>query len=136
MTTNSAVMTAALRKLNLLAEGQTASADHALTCIPLMNDMMEEWTERGVELGYFAQSSASDTCPIPAYAERAVKSNLAIAIAPSYSAPIPPEVAFEADDTFKALQRKCIVEKLKGADQSHLPRGSGHYGSGWDITSG
>lgn len=134
MSTNNEVMTAALRKLNVLAIGQTIGGEQGLTLLPILNDMLEEWTEREVELGYFAQSDATATCPIPAHSERAVKANLAVAAAPSFSAPIPPEVALEADETFRALQTKCIAEKMSGADMSHLPAGSGHL-SGWnDIT--
>lgn len=135
MTTNNEVFTAALRKLTVIAETQTISGEQGLTLLPILNDMLEQWTERDVELGYFAQSDATATCPIPAYAERAIKANLAIAAAPSFSAPIPPEVAIEADESFLLLQRKCIVEKLRPADMRQMPRGAGHTGSGWDITS-
>ena len=135
MSTNNEVMTAALRKLNVLAIGQTIAGEQGTTLLPILNDMLEEWTEREIEIGYFAQSDATATCPIPQYAERAVKANLAVAAAPSFSAPIPPEVAFEADETFKSLQRKCIVEKMTGADMSHMATGSGNYGAGWDINS-
>lgn len=134
MTTNSEVMTVALRKINVLAEGQSLSGEQGLTVLPLLNAMMEEWTERDIQIGYFAQSVSTDTCPIPAYAERAVKANLAIVAAPSYGAPIPPEVAFEADESFKILQRKCMVDNLQPVDTSHLPRGSGSLGNFDDIT--
>lgn len=134
MSTNNEVMTAALRKINVIAEGQTISGEQGLTLLPILNDMIEEWTEREIELGYFAQTDATATCPIPAWSEKAVKANLAIAGASSFSAPIPADVAFEAGETFKAVQRKCIVEKMQPADMSHLPRGSGKLGGWTDIT--
>lgn len=135
MTTNNEVLAAALRKINVIAEGQTISGEQGLTCLPILNDMIEEWSERDIALGYFAQSDATATCPIPAWAERAVKANLAIAAAPAYSAPVSPDVVVEADQTFRAIQRKCMVEKLRSADMSNMPRGSGHVGSGWNITT-
>jgi hypothetical protein len=134
MATNNEVMTAALRKLNVIAQGQSINGEQGLILLPIMNDMIEEWTEREVEFGYFAQSDATETCPIPKWAEKAVKANLAVACASSFSAPIPPDVAIEANETFKVIQRKCIEEKLKQLDMSHLPIGSGSLGATRDIT--
>lgn len=135
MATNNEVMTAALRKINVIAEGQTISGEQGLTLLPIMNDMLEEWTEREVDLGYFAQSDATADCPIPAWSEKAVKANLAIAAAPSFGdPPISAALATEAVNSFGVVQRKCIVEKMTGADMSHLPTGSGHLSGFNDIT--
>lgn len=134
--TNSEVIGDALRELNVIFEGQTPSAEQGLYGLRKLNEMMEEWTEREVDLGYFAQSAATDTCPIPAWSEKAVKSNLAVALAPKYGASVSPELGLEASSSFQVVQRKCMVEKLKPADMSHLPAGAGRFGSGYDITTG
>ena len=82
MTTNSEVLTAGLRKINVIPEGGTLSAEQGLTLLPILNDMIEEWTEREIEIGYFAQSDTTQDCPIPKWAESAVKANLGAVIEP------------------------------------------------------
>jgi hypothetical protein len=134
MATNNEVIGDALRETNVIAEGQSPSAEQGLHGLRKLNEMMEEWTERDVDLGYFAQSATSDTCPIPAWAERAVKTNLSIATASKYGASVSPELALEAMTSFAVVQRKCMVENLKEVDTSHLPRGTGALGWFEDIT--
>jgi hypothetical protein len=136
MTTNSEVIGDALREINVIAEGQTPSAEQGLYGLRKLNAMVEEWTERDVDLGYYAQTDASADCPIPAWAESAVKSNLAIALAPKYGASISAELAVAAMTSFGVVQRKCMVEKMEPANMDHMPVGSGRYGSGFDITHG
>lgn len=136
MATNSEVIGDALREINVIAEGQTPSAEQGLYGLRKLNEMVEEWTERDVDLGYYAQTDASATCPIPAWSESAVKSNLAIALAPKYGASVSAELALGAMNSFNVVQRKCMVENLKPANMDHLPVGLGSYGAGFDITNG
>lgn len=134
MATNSEVISDALREINVIAEGQTVSAEQGLHGLRKLNEMLEEWTEREIELGYFAQSATTDTCPIPAWSESAVKANLGVSLAPVYGASVSPELAMKAERAFNVVQRKCIAEKLKSVDMTHLPIGSGALGYYDDIT--
>lgn len=136
MTTNIVVIGDALREINVISEVETPSAEQGAHGLRKLNEMVESWTESDVELGYFAQSSTTDDCPIPAWAEKAVKAKLAIELAPTYGASISAELLIKADEGWSTILRKCINEKLTGADMTHLPYGTGHFGSGFDITNG
>ena len=135
MTTNVTIIGDALRLIGVIAEGQSVSPEQGTNALRALNQMLERWTEDSIELGYFAQSSTTDTCPIPAWAEQGVTSKLAQRLMADYPASQPPAwVLNDRENGYGTLARKCIVEKLKPADMSHMPLG--HYGSGWDITSG
>lgn len=133
MTTNLEVISDALRDLNVISEIDTPSAEQGAHGLRKLNEMMEAWTENGIELGYFAQTSATDNCPIPAWAVKGVKTALALEVAPTYGATISPELAKKYDDGFGMIQRKCIVEGMKPASTSHLPQGTGNRGTGYNI---
>jgi hypothetical protein len=134
--TNSEVIGDALRELGVIAETETPSAEQGTHGLRKMNDLLEAWTEYGIELGYFAQSATSDTCPVPNWALRAVKLCLAPEIATAYGAKVSPELAVKIDDAYQALLRKTQVEALPEASMDHMPQGSGKFGTGFDIISG
>lgn len=132
MATNLEIITDALREINVIAETDTASAEQGDYCLQKLNDLME--SEEELELGYFAQTSTTDDCPIPNWAHRAVKVKLASVIASHYGASISPELAVEIGDAWGMVIRKAMVDQVKPMDQSQMPIGTGHYGIGWDIT--
>lgn len=135
MTTNSDIIEAALRDLGVIAETQTPSAEQGVTCLAELNNMMEVWTENGINIGYFEQSSTSDTCPIPKWAEGGVKSKLGEYLAPKYGATVSAEHAAKTEALYGMILRKSLVESIEGADMSHMPVGSARRG-GYDITQG
>ena len=135
MSTNLEVIGDALKDLGVIAETQTPSAEQGLLGLRKLNDMLEAWTEDGIQLGYFAQSVTSDDCPVPAYALRAVKACLAVEVAPNYGASVSPELAVKSQDAYLALLRKTLNESAEPADMSHMPRGAGNGGD-FDIESG
>ena len=128
MTTNLTIIEDSLREINVISEIDSASAEQGSFCLRRLNQMMEVWRENGIEIGWFAQSTTTDDIPIPDWAELGVTSALAIAVAPTYSASISPELAAIADISAGMILRKSLAEKLTGADMSHLPVGSGNYG--------
>lgn len=137
MTTNVQVIGDALRLIGVLHEGQSVSPEQGLNCLRALNQMMEAWTESDVQLGYFAQSTTTDNIPIPAWAEQGVTSKLAQRLQADYPASdSPPWLMDDSRNGIGLILRKCISERLQPADLSHLPVGSGHYGSGFDITRG
>ena len=88
---------------------------------------------KDLDLGYFSQSVTTGNMPTPEWADLAIITGLAIAIAPKYGASISQEVASVADSSIGGVQTKLIIEKKKGVDLSYLPVGSGHYGRGNNI---
>lgn len=56
MATNAAIIADALRLLGVLTETQTLSAEQGADGLVTLNDLLEEWSEHGIEVGYFAQS--------------------------------------------------------------------------------
>lgn len=125
MSTNFEVIRGSLRELNVISEVDDPSAEQGVYCLGILNDLMEEWTENDIDLGYFAQESTTDDCPIPPYAMSGVKSNLAVAVASNFGASVSPELALKAQTGYETILRKSIVAKLQPADMSHMPVGTG-----------
>jgi hypothetical protein len=123
--TNLQIIESALRELVLLDETQSATAAQGTTGLTYLNQMMEEWTQTDHNLNFAPQDTLSDVCPIPAWAELAVITNLAILLASPMAVPIPPIVAARADRSMRIMTRALITQKLKKADMSILPQGEG-----------
>lgn len=136
MATNIEVIGDALKDLNVIAETQVPSAEQGAYCLRQLNDMLESWTESNIELGYFAQSSPTDTCPIPAWAVAGVKAKLAARVATHYGAAISPELVQKIREDFGLIERKCMEERLKPARMDHLPSGEGWIGRRSRILTG
>ena len=136
MATNSTVIGDALRELGVISEVQTPSAEQGLHGLRKLNEMIETWRETaGVNIGYFAQTSTTADCPIPKWCEKGVKAGLAIELAPTYGASVSAELAKKYEDGYGAILRRVTVDKLTGADMSHMAPGTG-YGRVIDITNG
>lgn len=128
--TNAQIIGDALLLIGVIAEGQTLSAEQGATGLRALNQMLERWTEDGIELGYFAQDDSTDTCPIPAWAEQGVTSKLAQRLHANYPASqVPPWVMNDAENGYGTLARKCMVESLKPSRMDAvLPLGEGWRG--------
>ena len=135
--TNLEVISRALRELNVIAEGKTASAAQGAQCIEKLNDMMLMWEINDIDYGWFAQSDTSDDCPIPDYAILGVTTNLGVVCASQYGATVSAEHATVADRTYRMLHRKALQEQLDNTSMTHMPQGSGHYhhGSRYQIAT-
>ncbi len=135
MTTNLVIIEDALREINVISEVDTASPEQGSYALRKLNQMMELWKESDIDIGYFSQNSTTDTIPIPDWAELGVTQGLAIVCASKYGATVSAELAAVADAAISIIKRKMISEKLDNTDMSHLPRGQGHFSSGYDITT-
>lgn len=126
--TNVQIIGDALRLIGIIAETETPSAEQGEVGLRKLNQMMEAWEEEGVRLGYFAQSSTTDTCPIPAWAEKAVTGMLAVDLVTAFpGAEIGPAQAKSIDDGYQAMLRKFT--QPEHADMRGLS------GSRYDITT-
>lgn len=136
MSTNLELVTDALRSLGVLDETETPSAEQGSHCLRQMNQMLAEWAVDGIDLGYFAQSSTADTSPIPDWAEGGVSGKLAMRVARDYGAQVSAELAARTDEAYSLILRTLTNQRLQGLDMSHLPQGSGGFGSGYNILTG
>ena len=126
MTTNLTIIGDALRDINVISEIGTVSPEQGKFGLRKLNQLMELWKESSLDLQYFAQTSTTDTIPIPDWAELAVTHALAILMAPGMSAPISQELFTLADITVNVVKIKLQGEALTPIDLSHLPAGTGY----------
>lgn len=129
--TNVEVFTAALRKLYVLNEIQTASAEQAAKCLESLNNMMETWLEANdIELGYYAQTMAdlSTNCPVQPYSLKGVIASLAVGVAADFGASVSTELATEYTDGYASICKRAVIKKMRESDMSHLPRNRARRG--------
>lgn len=119
--TNLDLIAGALRKLNVINEIQTPSAEQGAKCLEALNGMLEQWEEDGINLQYYRQSVTSATFPCPAYSEAGVRAALAIRVAGDFGATVSTELAAEFDSGYSTILRKAITKDLPEASMSHLP---------------
>lgn len=134
--TNSDVASDALREISVLDETETASAEQFADAIKKLNQMMERWDEEGINLGYFAQTISSDTCPIPVYAEQGVTSTLAVRLAATYGAKVTAELLASADAGYQTILRNAVNAALSPATMVNRPRADARKYANWDILRG
>lgn len=120
MSTNSQIITDALRALRIVSEGEAATANQAEDALAALNRMLDDWTLRDIDLQYFAQTDVSAQCPIPAWAERGVVAALALELAPDYGAAVTDALMKRAQDGFMGIATRCILGKARPADMRHL----------------
>lgn len=127
LTTNLVIIEDALRDIGVIAETDSASAEQGSFCLRKLNQLMEAWKEDSIDIGYFSQTSTTDTIPIPDWTELGVTATLSIVVAPNYGATVSQELIAIADSAAGMILRKSLAEKLTGADMSHLPVGAGNF---------
>lgn len=135
MSTNLQIVTDALRSIGVLDETETPSAEQGSYCLRQLNQMMALWDVEDVTLGYFAQSSTADTCPIPDWAEQGVWGKLALKVASHFGAQVPIGTVASADEGYTVILRTLINMRLEGSDMSHMPAGTGRL-RGFNILTG
>jgi hypothetical protein len=121
------LITGSLRKLNVINEIETPSAEQGAKCLEALNDMLEQWEEDGVKLQYYRQSSTSATFPCQAYTLVGVRAALAIRVAGDFGATVSTELAAEFDSGYSTILRKVMNAQLPEASMSHLPGVSGRF---------
>jgi len=123
--TNQQVIDDAFFDIKIIESGDSASATFSADGMKKLNQMMAAWKESDKDLQFFPQDTLGDTCPIPIWAEQAVIKNLAIKLAPAYSAPVTQLMVKEANDGESLVARTIINNQLEGSDLSTMPQGSG-----------
>lgn len=129
MATNLDVITTAYRLANIINEREVLNATKSATGLELLNDMMSDWEQDGIELGYFPQTSLAGTIPIEDDDLRGVKYNLARGVAGFNGVDTPPETMRIAELTMARLE-KATTEEVS-TDFSHMPISGNHI---FDVT--
>lgn len=126
MTTNVDLLTAAFRLISVVGESQTLSAEQGATGLTRLNQLMEAVAVEEINLGYFAQTSTTDTCPIPAWAERGVIAKMAKDLLALYpSAQLAGEFLDDSTNGWAVIQRMCMNQKLNPQSTLYLGLGAG-----------
>ena len=131
MITNTQLFKDALVLAGVLSEVENPSAEQGSSALRTLNEMLAEWEEDGIELGFFEQTSLSANCPLPDSAVSAVKYNLASKFGDEYGMPLSPKLEQLSQTKYKRLVRATI--DTEEADMTHLP-GSLRYA--YDINDG
>lgn len=136
--TNVELIRRALLEIGVIAGSKTPSAQQGQDALVTLNQMMEEWEESGIRLGWCQQLPAdlSSTAPLPPYAERGVTLKLAMALAPTYggAASVTPSLIAECSDAFGRISRKAALNNVTEADTRNMPRAEGDVATGRILT--
>ena len=125
--TNLEIINAALRLLGVIAETEDVSAEQGATGLAVMNDMLEDWSGRGIDVGQWPQTALDAEFPGATNIEGVCKANLAVWLAPYYAAPLRPEVAGLAGAGYSRLLREAMLAQLQPASMTHLHPGEGQW---------
>lgn len=127
MSSNIQIISDALRLIGVIAEGQTATAEQGENALRKLNGLMEAWAVEEVEIGYFAQTSTTDTFPCPAWAERGVTARLAHALLADYpSAQLSADMLDDEQNGVAVIRRIVFYQNREPLDMSHMGLGEAH----------
>lgn len=126
MATGSEILTAALRKLGVTPSESPIEAYEEQDALELLNDMMEEFEESGINFGFVRISNSADTVRIPRGTAGFIKVQLALRLAAEYDElQIPPTLAAEAAGSLENVSRILLQNTSPGFPNT-LPIGSGN----------
>lgn len=124
--TNVEIIESAYRTIGVVGESQSVSAEQGASALDTLNQMMNAWAVEDIQLGYFTQTSTTDTCPIPEWSEQGVISALAQQLLTLYpSAQAAPGLMDDATNGIGTLKRICLNQKLNPLDTRYLGVGDG-----------
>jgi len=120
-TTNLDVITAALRLINVIAEGDTPSPEQAATGLDAMNEFLEDWSSQGIDVGQWPQTDLTLEFPCPPEIHQTVKAWLASTLAPYYERDARPSVISMASAGYARLLREAVLDRMGPVDLDLLP---------------
>ena len=132
MTSNLDIITGALRLLGVLEASGTASAEDAALGLGVLNEFLEEWSARGIDVGHWPQTDVDADFPGDATVTHTVKAYLAVSLAPYFEREVRPFVALQAGSGYERLLREAVTGQMVEASMTHLPAAQ----STWDIETG
>jgi hypothetical protein len=124
MVTATQIINGAYAELGIIASETAIEASELQFGLEVLNDMLAEWEAGSLQLGFAVVENATDEIRIPRKAHRAVKLNLAIALAPSFSRPVTLDLRESARASKSTLLSSTINLNVQYPDG--LPLGSGN----------
>lgn len=117
----------ALKRILVGAADASPEPDEYADALDDLNNLMASLEADGVRLGYTPVDNVSDVVTVPPGAVLPIIANLAVSVAPDYSAPVPPALAAQAIGGMQTLL-KLGRAKLRMSYPSTLPMGAGNTG--------
>lgn len=125
MASGAEIVNGALRKLGVNPSDSAITGQEMLDGIEVLNDMLIEWENSGIVLGFAPIADSADEVRVPRGTEDAVKSNLAGRLAPEYSKQITPTLAASISASTDNMLR--LIQDAPDVDYpGNLPQGSGN----------
>lgn len=124
MATVTEVVTGALELLEVKAAESAITPAEVEDGRVSLNDMMNEWNVNGINVGYETLDNVEDQLYVDAGSLGAIKSNLAVYVAPGYGRPVSVELRQRANDGKRSLRGSIKLNSSQYPDT--LPVGSGN----------
>ena len=121
MVANIDIITEAYQLANVTNDREVLNSRQSSKGLTFLNDMMGDWQEDGIELGYFPQTLVSDDFPVEDKFFRGVKYNLALAVAGANGVVAPDETRRIAGITFDRLAK--ATTEVVDTKFNHMPIG-------------
>lgn len=122
----------ALSLIGVLPEGVDATAEQGELAIRTVDEMVDEWQDDGIVVGWSPASSLDDDCSVRGLELMALKYHLAIRLSPHFGREPPGVLVALASGAYAKLQRRQMVSEMQPASLS-LPAAEGDVGGGWNI---
>lgn len=134
MSTNLTFINDALSLIGVIPEGIDATPEQGALALRTVNEMVEEWTDDGVVVGWSPQTDLNDVLTVKGNELTAIKHHLAIRLCPHFGREPSPTLVALAVTAYNKLQRDQMVSELEPVEAS-MPLGEGQR-VGWNIFSG
>lgn len=129
------LITDALKDIGVIGQTATPSAEQGSHGVTKLNDVMFSLLEDGVDLGWVAVTSTTDTVVIPLGHVPSIKALLSVSLAAIYGAEIPPSVANRASSGYERLLGQAFSLQIERSQSNTLPCGENQR-HGYNILTG
>lgn len=131
--TNAELFESVLRKIGVLSESESASAEQSDDMLEVLNDLRGSLAADGIDLGIAPQTSATATLLLNEGVREDLKWLLCTRAAVEFEVPVTPAIEFFSGQAYARLLRNAVVAEMEPASLTHTPYR--HFGS-FDIERG
>lgn len=115
------IITRALRKIRVLASGESPTSEEADDCLNALNDMLVGWAINGIDLAH-TDLALTDTLDVPDDHLEAIRMSLAERVAGDFGAQLSPTDMQIADQGRAAIRAYHFSIKTIGIDHPSAER--------------